>query len=144
MNARNGQTVRKIPVAPGVLPQVLVGIRREADGGVMRWSLGTHGRCELSVPKGSAGHDGTTLPVVSTGWIFAPDDAGEASITVAVQALDERSCELFLDVISLHGPWFDDEPAAFGALRRAVLRELAEELRFHARSVGALDRVDAA
>jgi hypothetical protein len=108
------------------VPEILVRMGHDAPGGSRRLRLGDHGFCEMSGLRELRDGAEAGLLAAADGELFGPDGSRAGMVAIIVNAIDERSCEVVLESAARPGATPHRE------LRRAVVRELSEDLLFHA------------
>jgi hypothetical protein len=112
---------RRLPIDSALLGDVLLRLRRDADGAVVRWTLGDRGAAEVDVHLASAG------PAwITQGRIW--NDGGLTNVNLRVVPTSDDSVELSLEATGARAGLTD--------LAHALVDELAEELLWHAARAG--------
>jgi hypothetical protein len=114
---------RTLPIDGALLGDVLLRLRRDTDGAVVRWTLGDRGAAEVDAHFAS---EGTAW--VTSGRIW--NDGGLTNVSLRVAATADDSVELSLESSSI------GTRAGLDDLAHAVVDELAEELLWHAARAG--------
>jgi hypothetical protein len=134
----SAQTIRRVPIPPRAMPEVLSRLEDDTPGGTTQWRLGAHGACEVE-PLRMNDDAGTPPLATAAGRLYGPDGQRAGAVKIEVHAIDARSCEIVLEATDPTADYLRREPATFVALRRAVVRELSEDLLFHAARARARD-----
>jgi hypothetical protein len=121
---------RTLPIDGALLSDVLLRLRRDADGTAIRWTLGDRGIAEFDVNFTTQGDTWITIARVwdATGLVL-----GQAAIHLRTTAPDEVT--LSAQPTSLP-PWWQERISELVELLHACVDELAEELLWHAARAG--------
>ena len=122
---------RTLPIDGALLSDVLLRLRRDATGAVLRWTLGDRGAVEVDVNFTS--DDGTWR---ATGRLWNPTGLALAGVTLWLAATADDAVQLTLRPGSTLPAWWQTRPAELLDLTHAIVDELAEELLWHAARAG--------
>ena len=122
---------RTLPIDGALLGDVLLRLRRDGTGAVLRWTLGDRGAVGVDVNFTS---DGPRW--CATGRIWNPAGLALAAVTLSLEAIGEDAVQLTLEPGPALPPWWEARMAALTDLSHAVVDELSEELLWHAARAG--------
>ena len=134
MDAGGISVARAVPIDAALVRDVLVRLRRDVAGSVVRWTLGGLGVAELDVeffPVLTAA--GETIPAwSSTARLWDTNGVALVHVTIELRVVAADGCALTLRPEESLAPWWSDRLPALLDLAHATLDELAEELLWHA------------
>jgi hypothetical protein len=123
MSSGDTKVSRTLPIDSALLADVLLRLRRDADGSVLRWTLGGCGAAEIDVQFFSDG-DAWTF----TGRVWNDGGLVVTNVRLRVEAASDDAVLLTLT---------SEEPVSDGdGSARALVDELSEELLWHATRAG--------
>lgn len=126
---------RAVPLNAIETAAAVLGVRREMDGSLQRWSLGDYGSFELD-----AQFSGLTLSaqtrrghqcIQTSGRLWHPTGMAVAPVVVSLESSLAPPTQLTLTTTTLPGAFAHDLDG-LRALACAALEELSEELMYHA------------
>jgi len=123
MNPGVIRVTRTLPIDGALLSDVLLRLRRDTDGAVVRWTLGDRGAVEVDAHFASEG-----AAWVTAGRIW--NDGGLTNVRLRVAATSDDAVDLMLTSTD------PGTRAGLDDLAHAVVDELAEELLWHAARAG--------
>ena len=126
---------RTLPIDGALLGDVLLRLRRDSTGSVLRWTLGGRGAAEVDVSFMTAGTSWTT-----TARLWNETGLAVTAATLELEALSADEARLTLEPTLAPSPAWGDQAQGLLDLARATLDELAEELLWHATRVGLTPR----
>ncbi len=126
---------RTLPIDGALLGDVLLRLRRDAAGAVLRWTLGGRGSAEIDASFTS---DGDCW--CATGRIWDPTGCALAGFVLRLEPAADDAVQLTLHPGRALPRWWQSRPVALADLTRAVVDELAEELLWHAARAGVAPR----
>ena len=134
MDAGGICVARSLPIDAALVRSVLIRLRRDVPGGVVRWTLGARGAAEIDVdffPILTVGDD--TIPAwSSTARLWDPDGMAMLPAVVEIRSGTVDTSELTLRPATPPAPWWTARTPALLDLAGAALDELGEELLWHA------------
>jgi len=130
MDAGGISVVRSLPIDPGIVSGMLLGLRRDTPGSATGWSLGRRGSAEVDVDFFRTGAPNPTW--TTTARLWDPQALAVVRAVVDLAAIEPDACELAIRPNLPLSPWWSARMPALLDLARAALDELAEELLWHA------------
>jgi hypothetical protein len=121
MEPTNKRVTRTLSIDSALVADVLLRLRRDSVGALVRWTLGDHGTFEVDVNFTSDGSAWTT-----TGRIWPPDSLAVATVQLTLAAQADDAVLLTIEAVA----------PALEETAQAAIDELAEELLFHAVRAG--------
>jgi hypothetical protein len=125
---------RTVAIDGAFLGDVLLYLRRDAAGPVLRWTLGDRGTVEIDA----------CFDTCDTGWktaarLWSPNGLAVAAAVVHATSLQSDEVVLTLEPTLPPRGW-GDRAEPFATLAESALDELAEELLWHASRAGLTER----
>lgn len=134
MDTGGMSVTRALPIDAALISDVLIKLRRDISGSVVRWTLGEHGVAEVDVeffPIFVA--EDTTRPAWSTtARLWDTDGVAMVHLVIELHAVAVDECELSVRPELPLAPWWSARVPELLDLARATLDELSEELLWHA------------
>ena len=144
MDAGGIIVARALAIDAALVGDVLIRLRRDAQGSVARWTLGGRGVAEVDAdffPILTA--DGADSPGWSTtARLWDPEGLAMLQATVELRAVAADGCELTVRPEIPLTPWWSARLPTLFDLAHATLDELGEELLWHATRDGAATNSD--
>jgi hypothetical protein len=126
------EVTRALPIDAGLLDDVLLGLRRDADGAALRWTLGDHGIAEVESTFTPDAHGEDDVPTWSaSARLWDARGLVVAGAVVSIAATTDGGVLTVRPSTALPS-WWEVRLGAFLDLLHAVLDEIAEELLWHA------------
>jgi len=131
MEPADNTMTRVLPVDGALVGDTLLRFRRDADGPMVRWTLGETGAAEVDVNFTS---DGPRFSTSGRLW----DRSGLAllNVDISLEATAPDTVQLHLELPAERSARWDARADQLDALCHAALDELAEELLWHAARAG--------
>jgi hypothetical protein len=128
--------VRALPIDAALVDDVLVRLRRDASGSMLRWTLGERGSAELDVAFFPV-FFGFTSSGAGPAWttnarLWDPSAVAVAAAVVELNAVSHDTCELTIRPDLPLTPWWEARVPVLLEVATAALDELAEELLWQA------------
>jgi hypothetical protein len=117
---------RTLPIDGALLADVLLRLRRDTEGSVVRWTLGDRGTAEVDTVFITHGPTWTTA-----GRVWSPSGLALAPVTLEITVTAD-AVQLVLRPSAALPPCWRDRTGELVTLARAVVDELGEELLWHA------------
>jgi hypothetical protein len=140
MDGGHIRVARSLPIDAALVGDVLVRLRRDTAGSMMRWTLGGRGSAELDVdffPVFFGYVSETVGPAwTTTARLWDPQAVAVVLAVVELSAVSTDTCELTIRPDFPLTPWWAAHVPALVDLATSALEELAEELLWQATRVG--------
>src|SRR5215467_3693773 len=121
---------RTLPIDAALIAAVVLRLRRDTPGGVVRWTLGDRGVAEIDAAF--ATHRSTWS---TTGRVWDATGRAIAVVTLEIATAGD-DIQLTLRPTSTLSPWWQGRVPDLLDLAQAVVDELSEELLWHAGKAG--------
>ncbi len=125
------KVARTLPIDASLLGDVLLRVRRDAQGASVRWNLGERGAVEIDANFVSDGPSWRTF-----GRIWDRDGLALTPVEWQLDARHDDDVELTVVPSGDLSPWWQSRVPELLDLAHAAVNELAEELLWHAARAG--------
>jgi hypothetical protein len=121
---------RTLPIDAALIAVVVLRLRRDTPGGVVRWTLGDRGAVEVDAAFATRGSTWST-----TGHVWDATGRAMAVVTLEIATAGD-DVQLTLRPTSTLSAWWQGRVPDLLDLAQAVVDELSEELLWHAGKAG--------
>jgi hypothetical protein len=127
------EVTRALPVDAVLLEDMLLGLRRDAQGAALRWTLGERGIAEVDTAFAPGARGDDDMPKWSaSARLWDARGLVVAGAIVSITATTPDGATLAVRPSTALPSWWEVRLPAFLDLLHAVLDEIAEELLWHA------------